>query len=107
MPALYLLNSPILTGYGEWRFDGPLAPEAARALAADGFVSAIGHAGSAQLMAALVGQAVPVNRVRVQMQPGDRALVLRVLDRLPEGAVLDAAALEASRWELGLLARTA
>lgn len=107
MPALYLLNSPVLTGYGDWRFDGPLAPEAARTLAADGFVSAIGHAGAAQLMAALLGREVPVNRARAQMQPGDRALVLRVLERLPEGAVLDAAALEASRWELGLLTRTA
>ncbi len=107
VPTLYLLNSPVLTGYGDWRFEGPIAPEAAQTLVAGGFVSAIGHSGAAQLMAALLGREVSVNRMTVAMQPGERALVLRLLERLPEGAVLDTAALEASRWELGLLTRTA
>jgi hypothetical protein len=31
---------------------------------------------------------VPVNRVTIEMQPGDWAIVLRLKERLPEGAVL-------------------
>ncbi|RME61182.1 DUF1874 domain-containing protein, partial [Candidatus Parcubacteria bacterium] len=61
--TLYLLNSPILTGYGLWRFT-PLAPERARELATEGFVSAIGHEGAARLMTEILGREVPVARIR-------------------------------------------
>jgi len=37
--------------------------------------------------------------------PGDRAIVLRLCERLSEGAVLDAEALRALPWELSLLER--
>ena len=102
---LYLLNSPILTNYGDWRFEGPLELPEARTIAATDFTSAIGHAGAAQLLSSLLDIEIPVNRVIVAMQPGDQALVLRVRERLPEGAVLDAAALAGVAYDLSLLTR--
>jgi hypothetical protein len=46
-----------------------------------------------------------MNRVAIQMQPGDRAIVFRLLTRLPEGVVLSAEELTALPFELGLLER--
>lgn len=84
----YLLNSPVLTGFGTYRLsrcDG----DRLRAFASAPFQSAVGHAGAAELLSRVLGVPVPRDRRQVVMQPGDAALVLRLLQRLPEGQVLD------------------
>jgi hypothetical protein len=67
--------------------------------------SAIGHAGSAQLLERLLGQPVAVQRVTARMEPGDAALVLRLLQRLPEGVLLDDEELQRTPFELAWLER--
>lgn len=87
---LYLLNSPILTGYGQWTFEGPISvAEAQKRLRDRPYVSAIGHGASARLLGRLLAIDVPLQRITAKMMPGDDALVLRLLERQPEGLVLD------------------
>lgn len=103
--ADWLINSAVLTAFGEYSYE-PLTVEAARELVASGrFESAIGHAVTAQLLADQLGIPVSHNRVAITMQPGDRSIVFRVCDRLPEVTVLSHQQLSAIRTELGLLTR--
>ncbi|MBS0575160.1 MAG: DUF1874 domain-containing protein [Proteobacteria bacterium] len=100
--VLYLFNSPVLTQYGTFRF-GPCDAWVRQRFVAEGFVSAIGHEASARLLAEVLGVAVETCRREVRMVPGDAALVLRLLRRLPEGQVLTLAQLRQWPHELALL----
>jgi hypothetical protein len=101
--TLYIINAPILTEYGIWEFSGPLSIDEARTILAGNFVSAIGHEASAKLLSQILNMPIPVNRIQIKMQPGDAALILRLLQRLPEGKVLNESELKALDFELGLL----
>lgn len=98
------MNSPVLTNYGRFNFD-PITVEEAKNLLQGGFVSAIGHTSTAELLSTLLGMTIPTNRVRIEMQPGDKALVFRLLERIEEGKVLSREEIEKLPFELGLLER--
>ncbi len=101
----YLINAPILTAYGDYSFTKISAHEATGILK-KGFVSAIGHQATADILTRILGIDVPMNRASIEMDCGDIAVVFRLLQRLPEGTVLNQKELEKLPYEMGLLYRS-
>ncbi len=101
---VYILNSPVLSGYGRWDYLGPIDLDAARRLAVNA-ISAVGHLGTAQHIGRLLDMPVACDRRKVEMRPGDHALVFQLLRRLPEGEVLSLDALTTESYEFGVLRR--
>jgi hypothetical protein len=81
----YILNSAVLTAPGRYSYR-LVGLEEARAWAQRGdFVSAVGYPETAEILSALLGVEVPAQRVEIQMQPGDEALVFRLKVRPEPG----------------------
>lgn len=99
-----ILNTSILTNYGRYDYR-QLTLEQAKANLADGFVSAIGHQSTADLLTTLLGVAVPMNRIQFAQDVGGAALVFKLRGRPPEGTILTIAEIEAIGYEFGLLTR--
>ena len=103
---MYLINSPILPNYGVFRLSGEISLAKARAMVRVGFESAIGHEATAVLLSQLLGVDVPEIRQRVQLLVGEKALVFRVKQRLPEGCIIqDIDELSRIPYEFSLLER--
>jgi hypothetical protein len=71
--------------------------EEVQTLLKEGFVSVIGHEGTAQLFGQLLELPVQPNRQFLQLKKGDIVVVGSLNCRLPEGKVLDFAELEQYR----------
>lgn len=101
----YLINTPVLTAYGEYRFTGPLSADEVRHWLQQGYTSAVGHESTARWLTQVLGMPIEANRITIEMQPGDAALVVKLLRRLPEGVVLGEDDLRDLPFEFGVLTR--
>lgn len=107
----YLLNSAVITKPGLYRYATCDAAAAKEWYADGGAESAIGYAETAAALSLLLNAAIPVQRVQIAMQPGDEALVFRLvfppgtprIDPWDKGRLGEL--LEAGHWELGFLVR--
>jgi len=53
-----------------------------------GFVSAVGHEATAQVLSQKLGIPVQLNRIQLSLKSGDSLIVFQLLFRLPEGKIL-------------------
>jgi hypothetical protein len=101
----YVLNSPILTNYGLYRYKEITTLQAREILKNGTFVSAIGHEATAKLLSSLLETEIQYNRIAIVMQVGDIAIVIRLLTRLSEGLVLTKDEIKKIGYSLALLER--
>lgn len=103
--ARYVYNVPVLTAYGLFSFKKVSIDEAVAFLRSPGWISAIGHSGTAQLLTQLSGVEVCLNRISTRLEPDDEALVFRLLQRQQEGIELTLEAVRGMPHEYGILKR--
>jgi hypothetical protein len=65
----------------------------------NGFVSAIGHQSTAEILTQLIGIQVQVNRVNVKTEYGDVLVVFSLKSRPPEGKILTREEIEQLGYE--------
>lgn len=100
---IYLFNTNVCPGEAIVRIEKISASEAAKLAKSHPFTSAIGHESTAAAMSEILGVEVQVNRINADPEPGDRAISLKLNGRLPEGQILDRAALEEIGYTLYLM----
>lgn len=102
----WILNSAVLTSWGDYSYVKITCEEARELLRSDVYLSAIGHAATAAVLSEQLGVHVQFNRIQISMEVGDKAIVFRIRDRLMENASLSHAELIALPSEFGILTRT-
>ena len=94
---LYIMSTTIVpaSAVGAWEVV-PITLTCAQRIVKDHpFVSAVGHESTAQVMTELLGADIPMARLTVEPEVGDRFLCFKLDNRPPEGAILDRTTLEA------------
>ncbi len=99
----YILNAPIITNYGTYKFEKITIEEAKELLTTQKWISAVGHEATASFLTSLLEINIPFNRITISMNAGDQAIVIRLKTRLPEGRVLTIEEMKNIDYEIGLL----
>ena len=88
--TIYFLNTPIIKEIGTFKHDGPIDATEVKDIIKNGFISAIGHQDTSAHLTKLLGVEIPFNRIKITMKVGDIAVVFNLLERMPEGVILNA-----------------
>jgi hypothetical protein len=110
MATVYLLNTTVVPTVGLWQVSsicleavGDILRSLSSPHAQDQWVSAIGHQSTAEVLSALLGREVPVNRISVAPVVGDCLLCFKLRRRAPEGVILTAEQIESIGYDFYLM----
>jgi len=100
-----LFNGPVCTTAGLYRVTDIDVAEARQLIQIHGYMSAVGHHASAEVLSSILQVDVPMNRIEYRQKIGQKAIALKLNVRPPEGRILTAAEMFQIGFGLQLLER--
>lgn len=100
-----LFNGTVATTDGMYTVDDIAVEEAKAYIKKHGFISAIGHEATAEIMSEVLGENIPMNRIDFYQQVGQAAIVFKLNKRPPEGTVLTKEELRNIGYRLKIMER--
>ncbi|MGF7059901.1 YddF family protein [Brassicibacter mesophilus] len=100
-----LFNGTVATTNGIYSIQNIDIETARKYVEQNGFISAIGHEATAQIMSELLGKEIPMNRIQFHQQVGQIAIVFKLNTRPPEGIILNIDQLNKIGYSLKIMKR--
>jgi len=100
-----ILNTSIITADGNYTLTTISTEEAQFIARNNQILSAVGHEATAQVLTTILGVDVPVNRIMYSQEVGQKAIVLKINGRIPEGKILSLEDIEQIGYTLKLMVR--
>ncbi|SKC89760.1 YddF family protein [Maledivibacter halophilus] len=100
-----LFNGTIATTNGIYKISDIDIDSAKKLIYKNGFISAIGHESTAEIMSELFKIDISMNRIQFRQQVGQKAIVFKLNKRPPEGIVLSREEIEKIGYSFKLMER--
>ncbi|SDK93288.1 YddF family protein [Natronincola ferrireducens] len=100
-----LFNGTVATTNGIYQISNITIEEAKALIQEHSYISAIGHEATAQAMSDLLGVGVEMNRIQFFQEVGQKAIVLKLNVRPPEGVILTREEIEKVGYSFKLMER--
>lgn len=100
-----ILNTSILTTFGDFKYEKINTPEVKKIIAENGFISAIGHENTAQIISKLLSVNCPLNRIEYKQEDNEQAIVFKLNGRPEEGKIFSEKEIHKIGFSWGLLTK--
>lgn len=100
-----LFNGTIATTDGVYKINSISLEDAKRLIDENGFISAIGHKATSEIMSDLFGRNISMNRIEFKQKVGQKAVVFKLNQRPPEGSILSREEIEKIGYRLKIMER--
>lgn len=100
-----LFNGTVATTNGLYRIKDVDVDTAKKYIKENGFISAIGHQATADIMSDLLESNIIMNRIQFHQEVGQIAIVFKLNERPPEGVLLNREEVEHVGYSLKMMER--
>ena len=83
-----IFNGTVTTTNGIYKISDIDVDDAKKLIFKNGFISAIGHESTAEVISDTFNIDIPMNRINFKQQVGQKAIVFKLNKRPPEGSIL-------------------